>query len=91
MSKLKVLTATAPTFDLAEGVIWDGRAQLVRWVDILEGRVLAGRLNGDRIDVVDDLHFGQSVGAVALTEDGGLLVAAAHGLATISTEGKVSF
>ena len=91
MSKLKVLTATAPRFDLAEGVIWDGRAQLVRWVDILEGRVLAGRLNGDRIDVVDDLHFGQSVGAVALTEDGGLLLAAAHGLATVSPDGNVSF
>ena len=86
MSKLKVLTATAPRFDLAEGVIWDGRAQLVRWVDILEGRVLAGRLNGDRIDVVDDLHFDQSVGAVALTEDGGLLLAAAHGLARRKTQ-----
>jgi sugar lactone lactonase YvrE len=85
------LTATEPTFDVGEGVIWDGRAQLVRWVDILEGRVLAGRLIADRIDIVDDRHFGQTVGAVALAEDGGLLVAAAHGLATVSPDGDVSF
>jgi sugar lactone lactonase YvrE len=85
------LTATDPTFDVGEGVIWDGRAQLVRWVDILEGRVLAGRLTGNRIDIVDDRHFGQTVGAVALAEDGGLLVAAAHGLATVSPDGDVSF
>jgi sugar lactone lactonase YvrE len=91
MSTLKVLTATDPTFDLAEGVIWDGRAHLVRWVNILEGRVLAGRLNRDRIDIVDERQFGQSVGAVALAQDGGLLVAAAHGLATVSPDGDVSF
>jgi sugar lactone lactonase YvrE len=91
MSTPKVLTATEPTFDVGEGVIWDGRAQLVRWVDILEGRVLAGRLIADRIDIVDDRHFGQTVGAVALAEDGGLLVAAAHGLATVSPDGEVSF
>jgi sugar lactone lactonase YvrE len=40
---------------------------------------------------VDDRHFGQTVGAVALAEDGGLLVAAAHGLATVSPDGEVSF
>jgi sugar lactone lactonase YvrE len=91
MSAPKVVTATEPTFDVGEGVIWDDRAQLVRWVDILEGRVLAGRLNGDRIDIVDDRHLGQTVGAVALAEDGGLLVAAAHGLATVSPNGDVSF
>ena len=83
--------ATAATFDLAEGVMWDDRAGLVRWVDIREGRVLAGTLSGDAIDIVDDRHLGQTVGAVALAQDGGLLVAAAHGLATISPDGQVSF
>jgi NAD(P)-dependent dehydrogenase (short-subunit alcohol dehydrogenase family)/sugar lactone lactonase YvrE len=91
MSTPTVSTATEPTFELSEGVIWDDRAQLVRWVDILQGRVLAGRLNGAHIDVVDDRHFGQTAGAVALAEDGGLLVAAAHGLATVSPSGEVSF
>jgi sugar lactone lactonase YvrE len=83
--------ATAATFDLAEGVVWDDRAGLVRWVDIREGRVLAGTLSGDEIETVDDRHLGQTVGAVALAEDGGLLVAAARGLATISPDGQVSF
>jgi len=83
--------ATAATFDLAEGVVWDDRAGLVRWVDIREGRVLAGTLSGDKIEIVDDRHLGQTTGAVALAEDGGLLVAAAHGLATISPDGQVSF
>lgn len=83
--------ATEATFDLSEGVIWDDRAELVRWVDIREGRVLAGAIDGNQIDIVDDRHLGQTVAAVALAEDGGLLVAGARGLATISTEGVVSF
>lgn len=83
--------ATAETFDLGESVIWDDRAQLVRWVDIRDGRVLAGQLIGDRIQVVDDRHIGQTVGAVALTDDGGLLLAAAHSLATVSPDGELSF
>ncbi len=87
----RISPATAATFDLAEGVVWDDRADLVRWVDIREGRVLAGTLSDDGIDIVDDRHLGQTVGAVALAQDGGLLVAAAHGLATISPDGQVSF
>jgi sugar lactone lactonase YvrE len=83
--------ATAATFDLAEGVVWDDRAGLARWVDIREGRVLAGTLSGNEIEIVDDRHLGQTTGAVALAEDGGLLIAAAHGLATVSPNGQVSF
>lgn len=82
--------ATEAIFELAEGVIWDDRAGLVRWVDIWAGRVLSGRLDGDRIVGVDTLELGQTAGAVALAEDGGLLVAAARGLATISPSGEVS-
>jgi len=91
MNFTAALPATEATFDLSEGVIWDDRAELVRWVDIREGRVLAGRIVGNRIDIVDDRRLGQTVAAVALAEDGGLLVAGAHGLATISPEGVVSF
>ena len=83
--------ATEPTFDLAEGIIWDDRRALVRWVDIREGRVLSGHLLADSIGTVDDIVLGQTAGAVALAEDGGLLVAAATGLATISPSGAVSF
>lgn len=81
--------ATEPLYDLAEGIIWDDRASLIRWVDIWKGRILAGELRDDRIVTTQDITLGQTAGAVALTEDGGLLIAAARGLATISAEGAI--
>ena len=53
--------------------------------------MLSGALEGRRIVDIDVVELGQTAGAVALTDDGGLLVAAARGLATISPEGSVSF
>lgn len=85
------IEATADRYDLAEGVLYDDRAGLVRFVDIREGRVLAARLDGDRLVEVSAVALGETVGAVALAEDGGLLVAAARRLATISAEGEVRF
>jgi sugar lactone lactonase YvrE len=83
--------ATDPAFELAEGVLWDDRASLVRWVDIWKGRVHSGSLRDGRIADVASIELGQTAGAVALAEDGGLLVAGARGLAAISAEGSVSF
>jgi len=83
--------ATAAVYELGEGVIWDDRAERVRWVDIGKGRVLSGALQNGRIEDVHELSIGQTAGAVALAEDGGLLVAAARGLATVSVEGVLSF
>jgi sugar lactone lactonase YvrE len=82
--------ATDAVFELAEGVIWDDRAELVRWVDLWKGRVMAGRLSGGRLTDLSTVQFDQTTSAVAVAEDGGLLVAAARGLATISSEGVVS-
>jgi sugar lactone lactonase YvrE len=83
--------ATPAVYELAEGVLFDARADLVRWVDIWKGSVLAGRLQGQRIETVSTVELGQTAGAVALAQDGGLLVAAARGLAVISPDGAVSF
>ncbi len=83
--------AATERFDLAEGVLWDDRAGLVRFVDIREGRVLAARLDGHRLAIVDDLLVGETVGAVALAEDGGLLIAGARRLATVSPAGELAF
>lgn len=88
---LRAVPATDAAYELAEGVIWDDRAELVRWVDINAGRVLRGSLRGERIVDIAATDLGQSAGAVALAEDGGLLVAAARGLAVISPDGAVSF
>jgi sugar lactone lactonase YvrE len=85
------IEAAADRYDLAEGVLYDDRAGLVRFVDIREGRVLAARLDGDRLVEVAAVALGETVGAVALAEDGGLLLAAARRLATISAEGEVRF
>ena len=85
------VAATGPEFELAEGVLWDDRALLVRWVDIWSGRVLSGRLEDTRLTDIRAVELGQTAGAVALAEDGGLLVAAARGLATIAPDGGLSF
>lgn len=83
--------ATDPIFDLAEGILWDDRAGLVRWVDIWAGRVHSGRLEAGAIVEIATLELGQTAGAVALADDGGLLIAAARGLAAVSPGGAVSF
>ncbi|OUM41715.1 SMP-30/gluconolactonase/LRE family protein [Arthrobacter sedimenti] len=90
MESFTATAATAAEYNLAEGILWDDRAGLARWVDIWEGRVLSGTLNGDRIHVVGEVELGETAGAVALAEDGGLLVAAARSLATVSPGGTLS-
>ena len=78
-------------YDLGEGVVWDDRAGRVRWVDIRKGRVLSGRLDAGRIVDVVEFVIGQTAGAVALAEDGGLLIAGARGLVAASSDGVLSF
>lgn len=85
------IAATDAVYELAEGILWDDRASLVRWVDIWKGRVLSGTLHDGRISDIRSVELGQTAGAVALAEDGGVLVAAARGLATVSSSGAVSF
>lgn len=87
---LRATPATDAAYELAEGIIWDDRAGLVRWVDINAGRVLHGGLRDGRIVDIAAVDIGQTTGAVALAEDGGLLVAAARGLAAVSADGAVS-
>jgi sugar lactone lactonase YvrE len=91
MTSITAAAATAPRFELAEGILWDERADLVRWVDIRRGHVLSGRLAKRLIVDITTVEIGQTAGAVALAEDGGLLVAAARGLAAIAPNGVLSF
>jgi sugar lactone lactonase YvrE len=80
----RAATASSMRFSLAEGVIFDDRADTVRWVDIDGGDVVQNLADPQTV------HVDRTVGAVALAEDGGLLVAAHRGLATISPTGEVS-
>jgi sugar lactone lactonase YvrE len=83
--------ATEAAYELAEGPIWDAVAGRVRWVDIGKGRVMSGRIDRDRIVDIHQIELGQTTSAVAPSSDGGLLVAASRGLATVSHDGEVSF
>lgn len=91
MRTIVAVPITDAAYELAEGVLWDDRAGLIRWVDIWKGRVLSGRLRDGRLADIRSVELGQTAGAVALADDGGLLVAAARGLATISVAGAISF
>ena len=53
------------------------------------GDGLSGRIADGGIVETNRVVFGESVGAVAIAEDGGLLVAAEKGLATIDASGQV--
>ena len=69
---------------LAEGIIWDDRTAEAVWVDIHNGDLLRN------LDEPVRTHLDETVGAVALAADGGLLVAGHRGLIAIAADGAVS-
>jgi len=74
MTEFTARRATAETFQLAEGPVWDAERGRLLWVDILAGSVLTGRLDGGAISVTGRREFGEPVGAVLPTDDGRLAV-----------------
>lgn len=81
--------ATDESHELAEGPVWDADRERLLWVDIPRGRVVSGRLTGDRVEVTGDHRFPGTAGAVVPTADGGLLVALRRGFATVAADGPV--
>lgn len=69
---------------LSEGILWDDRAGEAVWVDVWNGDILRN------LDAPVRQHIDKTVGAVALAEDGGLLVAGERGLITIAPDGTIS-
>jgi len=73
--------------ELAEGPVWDARRGLLRWVDILPGRVHA-------LDPATGAHTwfeaGDAVGTVGLTRGGGLVLALADRFALAGHDGQDS-
>ncbi|MDQ2812319.1 MAG: SMP-30/gluconolactonase/LRE family protein [Actinomycetota bacterium] len=71
--------------ELAEGPVWDAARGLLRWVDILPGRVHA-------LDPATGAHrwfdVGDPVGTVGLTRSGGLVVALADRFALSDHDGR---
>ena len=77
---------TREAFTLGEGPVWDAAGRRLLWVDIVAGEVLEGTL-GDSVEVSARTRFAETVGAVAVADDGGLLVAAQEHLVVLSPDG----
>lgn len=75
---------------LGEGPIWDDAAGRLLWVDIAEGLLYQGALVADRVELRSSRAFGESVGAVGLAHDGGLVVAGARHLHLVDAQGQVT-
>ena len=80
-------SATDEKFQLAEGPVWDPVRQRLLWVDILGGAVLEGILDDGRIEVTARHTFDGMVGAVAVAEDGTLVVAGQEHLVVVRPGG----
>lgn len=86
-TRIRAQAATAADQLLAESPVWDAARSRVLWVDIPAGAVLEGRLEDGRIHQTGRWTLDETVGAVALAEDGGLLVAGRHALHTLDADG----
>lgn len=69
---------------LAEGILWDDRANEAVWVDVHNGDLVRN------LEAPERIHLDTTVGAVALAEDGGYLVAGHRGLIAVAADGAVS-
>ncbi|MGN6428937.1 MAG: SMP-30/gluconolactonase/LRE family protein [Leifsonia sp.] len=88
MTEHRARRATAETFSLGEGPLWDAARGMLHWVDITAGAVLSGELDADgAIRPTARSEFGETVGAVALADDGGLVVAGARRLWSVGADG----
>lgn len=90
MKAFDAVPASAERFLLGEGPLWDAERGRLVWIDIDGRAVLIGRLDGDRVLLEDRLDFTGTVGAVAVSADGRLLVAAARELIGIDPDGHRS-
>ena len=90
MKTFVAVVASAERFVLGEGPVWDAARGRLLWVDIEDGAVLIGRLDGDGVQVDQRQDFDGTVGAVAVAADGQLLVAAQRELVLIELDGSRS-
>lgn len=84
----QVATVFGAVHELAEGPRWDDASSTVSWVDIVEGRVFQGSLEGDAVRVTRRYDFPTTVGAAVPVDGGGLLVAAHDRLVAIAVDGS---
>jgi len=84
LSAERILKAKA---NLGEGPLWDHRAKVLWWIDILASRVHRFEPKSGKNDTWD---VGQMVGTVVCRKQGGLMLALEDGFATFDTESGVA-
>ncbi|MCH6472542.1 SMP-30/gluconolactonase/LRE family protein [Sinomonas terrae] len=91
MKASKAQQITDPVHCLAEGIVWDKAGERLWWVDIPRGVVFSSPF--DREGLRPELHLALDgpVGAVVPNADGGILLAARHGLALLQADGTLRF
>lgn len=87
---IEAVPVTEPAYALAEGPVWDAARRRVLWVDIPNGLVVEGRLDGEHLAIEQSHEFDAYVGTVAVADDGSLLVAETRSLTHIAPDGTRS-
>jgi sugar lactone lactonase YvrE len=80
--------ASATQHELSEGPRWDDATATVSWVDIVQGHVFRGVVDGDTVTGERALDLPDTVGAAVPASDGGLLVAAHDRLVHVAPDGS---
>jgi len=88
--RFQAVPVTDQRYVLGEGPCWDADRNRVLWVDISAGEVYGGRVAPDRVTPELLLTLPGTVGAVVSSPDGGLLVAGATRLYTVSSKGVIA-
>ncbi|MEU7870475.1 SMP-30/gluconolactonase/LRE family protein [Dactylosporangium sp. NPDC049140] len=82
--------ASASSYALGEGPVWDEARSRLLWVDILANTVHEGSLAAGLVTPARSWAFADTVGAVAVAADGSLLVAERHTLTAVALDGTRS-
>ncbi|TMR98786.1 SMP-30/gluconolactonase/LRE family protein [Nonomuraea basaltis] len=86
--KFTATPASADVYALGEGPVWDAARQRLLWVDIVAGAVHEGRLDNGMVTATGRHAFDSTVGAVAASADGDLIVAERATLTRLGTDGS---
>jgi sugar lactone lactonase YvrE len=80
--------APTPVCTLGEGPLWDAARGQVHWLDIVAGTVHTATLDGQQVSAPTARVVDETAGALALADDGGLLVAGTKALVHLRPDGS---